>query len=1228
MAGNYNINTPDGTISVPAWAKEETLQKLLNEVRQNRTVSQEVEQAVRQVGLDTADFEKALEMLKRHINEKSEAEKRASKKVKETLQQTGKRVAGHLQNTEKPLTAMTGILGSLGEAAGGLAGGFLKGSKFADKFAKAIGTAGDVGAVAATTFMTWLGWNAGKMEMFAEVQQSMIDSGAIMFDNKDTFTTLYRVVQNNGVTYTQLSNVVSNFGYGIAGLGKDVSSGTLAFTKLIKGDDGILAASDKFGDWGLSHDQLMNVYANYIETQVKSGFINNNLDAVKDDLNMSFNDLMAQTTALAGLTGKSRTEMLQKMMQSAGDVRQSVTISEIRKNFPDIAKNVEETMRTFDVMETLVADDPQAVQQLQAARQALLLELGNNALDPSDININSALVGIDPALAAVFQQSGFTDMLNSLGAGARIGVDEMVAFFDQKNFKGMRQHYKDLGSNTGAFGSVVNTAFMMETDLGIRLRDYQEKIGAGLDEYSEDVKKKVKYPGQSTVAMNEMTKSFLQAQEAITLDLQSLSTDVLDYSKMLADATAWLQNTIHGNEDDDEVGGERPDDRSPEKKTRDDWWEKQLLPALRGVEGVTPEQRKLAQEIKDKMDFLIQESGGALTYDDVIDIVIEEFPPLEIKVEPNAQPIKPVEVEIGGQIYDNAEDMQTRITEIEELLLKIEDTAVESEQVTDEVVLNMELELEDLRKAVVKMKTEVHATPDSVESVRKMLLDKFKALPVVMSQTDIERIIDESISNVDPDMTPMEIYAVVSDRIDNKINPLLEGLDENSGMLAEALNEILNSSPGNMNLSQLAELYGGGQPTQITIDESSIDKIVQKKIQEYENNNDTSGVDMAALEAQLKENIMSVLNQSTLTPSDIEAILQEKMESQRQMQNPVPVNISVDTKGFENPLDSAGANLLPSIEVKSENSIEDDYAERIRQKIEYVEGQIDSLQSMKEGVILNQKNERIKAATVKKLNDRMKKYDNELSILRIAAEDKNVDVNNSSLITPEEVRQLIHSGVSMETLDFLSKSITGPRFEHKRQVVQDDEPISTKDFAIMLSNVANTQAGSEIQKYFNELRSSNDADPVLNTVLKFGTDALDDAGIEDIEIVDKFIKALPRDKKVDIDEDEYKDAQAQRPMDRSEQERLLSETFLNTLTAYEDAKKINPHLDMNRQEFNSSIRRVYKSIDLEDNNEDDVINISDMQEEYDVSPEQFEQATRQLLEIARKLKTLANEEEQ
>lgn len=581
MASNtYNINIGNGeTIAVPSWAQEETLQKILNEVRQDRSVSQEVARAIRDVGLDADEFEESLKLLKDNINEAAREEKNATKKMVDAAKRSGKNIAGHFQNTERPLTAMTGILGSLAEGAGGMTASFLQGGKYSEQFAKLSSGIGDTAKAAGTAFMTWLGWNAAKMEQYAEVQQSMIDSGAIMFSTAGTFKDLYRSVQLSGITYAQFANTISSFGYGISGLGKDVSSGALAFRDLITGKDGILAASDKFGDWGMTHDQLMNVYANYIETQVKNGFINNNLIASKGELNRGFHNLMAETTALASLTGKSRSEIMSEMLAGMSDIQQGVVLSELRESFPDVAKNAEESLRALSMLES-TASDPATKQMMASIREALIVEMGVHSADPSRIDIINQLSSQNPVLANMVSDSGLADMLNSIGDGSKVGIDSFVKLFREGKFKDLAATFAKTSGAAGEFADTAYDLARLETHFTNLFRGYNEKVDGSFQDYLDKIAKDADKAGKSTVAMNNMTTALLTAQEAITADMESGADVVKEFSETVLRASKWINDQINGRNNDPLASPVEFPEMS--KEEADDWYRMFYLPASQG----------------------------------------------------------------------------------------------------------------------------------------------------------------------------------------------------------------------------------------------------------------------------------------------------------------------------------------------------------------------------------------------------------------------------------------------------------------------------------------------------------------------------------------------------------------------------------------------------------------------------------------------------------------------
>jgi len=589
MATN-NIRLPDGsTIAIPAWASESTLQQLLIEARKNSTNHEMVENAIRSLDLDSEEFQDALANLDGAIRDAAKKEKEKSKAITDKLRSSGSKIAGALNDTSRPLTGMTNAMGALAEGAGGVTSEFLKGSKWASKFGDKASMLGDVGVAAAGTFMTWVGWNAAKMEQFAEAQQSMIDSGVIFFDTSGAFNDLYTQVQQNGITYAQLTNVVTQYGFGIAGLSKGVSDGTKVFADLISGDEGILKLSDKFGDYGLSHDELMNVYAQYIETQVRQGRINGDIESNKNALNESFNKLMLETTAYASLTGMNRSAVLKSMLDGMNDVMRGSALTDLEKSgHGDVATRVNETLNALGLFAEMSGESG-AKPLFDQLQKAMIEGIAVHADNPSLFNIEHQLSN-NPALQQLVRQSGLSDLLNRVGKGEEVAFEEMTEFFNAGRFAEQADQFAKLSGNTSELAELAWTLSVAENEIRNRTKDVGEKINeaGGFYEYVKRTGELSEIAGQSVVSMNNMTTTFIQAQEAITLDLQSSSETVKEFTDIMQKATDWVKKAVNGTGDDVTAPPTNELDINSLDPSMDSWWNDVFLPASEGLNPMRP----------------------------------------------------------------------------------------------------------------------------------------------------------------------------------------------------------------------------------------------------------------------------------------------------------------------------------------------------------------------------------------------------------------------------------------------------------------------------------------------------------------------------------------------------------------------------------------------------------------------------------------------------------------
>ena len=215
-------------------------------------------------------------------------------------------------NTEKPLTSMVGAMEKLGPAATAGIGKFFAGlGKNAGSLLSSFGKGlqDNKGVISDATFM-WLGWSVGKLEAFSEVQQIMIDNGAIMFEGTKSFNELRKSVNASGVTYDAFAKTISANNAAIAAFGGNVSVGTKRFQKFFSE---LELSADSMGDFGLSNAELLQQTGEFLEYQRVTGGLLNNTADLEEKLSTSFTQLQVETAALASITGLTRSQAMQAL---------------------------------------------------------------------------------------------------------------------------------------------------------------------------------------------------------------------------------------------------------------------------------------------------------------------------------------------------------------------------------------------------------------------------------------------------------------------------------------------------------------------------------------------------------------------------------------------------------------------------------------------------------------------------------------------------------------------------------------------------------------------------------------------------------------------------------------------------------------------------------------------------------------------------------------------------
>ena len=313
MASSYNINLPDGSsIPVPAWATEQTLQQLAQLMNRSNLSVDIISDLMQENNMDVSDVAAKMSQL-------ADVDKREAKQRLQEAKKQGKNFGAKLtgvldkfNNTEKPLSSLVDMATNLGSQIKESGSSFgkdkakiAKGSKeltgVMGILGKAMGVAGDIAVV-------YAGWMAGKAEEFAKAQQNMIDSGAIFYENAGAFNALQTQARDAGIGYEKFTTIVGNFGSAMVGLGGNVSNGAVEFAVLA---EKLNDSSDKFGDFGMTSENLAEGFAEFIETQRMAGNIDRTQVGYGDKLVKSYQELLIETGSYASATAFTRKQMLE-----------------------------------------------------------------------------------------------------------------------------------------------------------------------------------------------------------------------------------------------------------------------------------------------------------------------------------------------------------------------------------------------------------------------------------------------------------------------------------------------------------------------------------------------------------------------------------------------------------------------------------------------------------------------------------------------------------------------------------------------------------------------------------------------------------------------------------------------------------------------------------------------------------------------------------------------------
>ena len=545
----------DLVLSVPAWASETTLEALavisknavsltkemLDDIKKNTKLDDEIIEAVEknlQIGVKNSKVNEA------QTKGRSSLLLKGAQQIKDT--------ATFFGDSEKPLTSMVSATEDIVKKLKGASGKLDKSTAAQIPFAKMMTkTLGQVANVAVDIGLAWAGWNAAKFEQFAEVQKMMIDSGAIVYDTADVFDQLYKDSFQAGITYKSFATVISNFGGTMVGIGGDVSRGAQAYIGMFKR---LSDNTEILGDLGMSNIDLMNAYAGYIETQRITGQLDKQLVGEGEALEASFKSLVLESGAIANLTALTRGETMAKLLGALSDTNLAAGLAAIEdQGLEKTADVVESIAKQISLFSDVGPSDLLGLVQtaMNNATSQFSNQMGNFDVIQVLRTMDGEAVGaIEVALPGLLSKINETvqDAETTGGKLSETFLIDILATYDRTKLAAS-------AAGTAGIGRVQS----LQDSLYLIMQNFGKLEGVNMGEQKKIQAKNQEASGKSTVAMNDMSKMFLTAQEFITYPMQDMGEKLEFVTGLLADGSDWLNGLFNDYKEDSDATVESKD---------------------------------------------------------------------------------------------------------------------------------------------------------------------------------------------------------------------------------------------------------------------------------------------------------------------------------------------------------------------------------------------------------------------------------------------------------------------------------------------------------------------------------------------------------------------------------------------------------------------------------------------------------------------------------------------
>lgn len=518
MADRNTITTEFGDIEIPAWASEATMSRVAAYASAEAKTNAKFAKIMEKAGGNLKDLQKEIAGLATSVNvdqTKDEAEAKKQLGFSKAVTNVSKDIDSAMkffEKTDKPFTAIVDGVSGLTKSAMKAGSGLNFISKLSDKFPAMMPALGAATNVAVDAALAYAGWNAAKLEQFAEAQAKIIDSGVVFNEGSAAFDLLRKRTIDAGVTYSALIDNIHAHGEGMLGLGSTMSAGVDNFTKFYASlDDSV----ESLGDLGLASKDMQAQYAEYLSFARRTGIINSDLNQSADDVNSSFINLQIEAGAVANLTALTRQEAMRRQIQAYDEFGEAAVMTMRDMGLPNQADVADQIIKGLG----LIAPDSEYMQTILNAFQQEAFEKATTGADNFDITarLQNMMPGLEAALNRVMPGfiEGLEDMMN---AGDINQGDAMDYIFDALSKADME---RDASYNATA-GTVAGLQQQIQANTVLLNRKFGNLAEPdALETEVENQKDNLKAAGKVTKEMNEMKRRFLQMQETLTMDMET-----------------------------------------------------------------------------------------------------------------------------------------------------------------------------------------------------------------------------------------------------------------------------------------------------------------------------------------------------------------------------------------------------------------------------------------------------------------------------------------------------------------------------------------------------------------------------------------------------------------------------------------------------------------------------------------------------------------------------------